>query len=101
DTRVVLGLRDILDAPETVRQRWRSEGAYEAIERYYDRVLVYGQREVYDLAEHYGFSPAIAGRLGYTGYICTPRTARYPARARAKYLAGAPAGTKLIVAMAG
>lgn len=101
DTRIVLGLRDILDAPETVRQRWRAEGAYEAIERYYDRVLVYGQQGLYDLAAQYGFSPAIAERLSYTGYLCTPDTARYPARARAKYLSGAPAGTRLLVAMAG
>ncbi|HXF82189.1 MAG TPA: glycosyltransferase [bacterium] len=100
-TQIVLGLRDILDAPETVRRRWEAEGAYEAIERYYDRVLVYGQRDVYDMAAHYGFSPAIAGRMRYTGYVCTPDVARYPARARAKYLAGTAPGTKLLVAMAG
>ena len=47
-TRSVLGLRDILDAPEVVRQRWLVEGAYDAIERYYDTVLVYGKREVFD-----------------------------------------------------
>jgi len=29
-TRIVLGLRDILDAPEVVRQRWLVEGAYDA-----------------------------------------------------------------------
>src|SRR5215218_10665545 len=41
ETVVVLGLRDILDAPPVVRERWRLEGAFEALERYYDRVLVY------------------------------------------------------------
>ncbi len=97
-TRVVLGLRDILDAPEIVRNRWREEGAYDAIERYYDRVLVYGQREVFDLTEQYGFAP---DRLRYCGYVCTPDLPRYAARARAQNLAGAEPGTKLIVAMAG
>lgn len=101
DTRVVLGLRDILDSPEVVRRRWEVEGAYEAIERYYDTVLVYGDRQVYDMAEHYGFSPAIARRIRYTGYVCTPDTPRYVARVRAKYLAGAAPGTRLLVAMAG
>lgn len=101
DTQVVLGLRDILDAPETVRQRWEVEGAYEAIERYYDTVLVYGQQDVYDLAEQYGLGPSIARRVRYTGYVCTPDLPRYPGRARAKYLANAPADTKLLVAMAG
>jgi predicted glycosyltransferase len=101
DTQIVLGLRDILDAPETVRQRWQIEGAYEVLERYYDTVLVYGQQDVYDLAEQYGLGPSIARRVRYTGYVCTPDLPRYPARARAKYLANAPANTKLLVAMAG
>src|SRR5215510_7975042 len=48
-TQVVLGLRDILDSPEIISRRWRAEGAYEAIERYYDMVLVYGKQEVFDL----------------------------------------------------
>ena len=101
DTRIVLGLRDILDAPETVRRRWEVEGAYEAIERYYDAVLVYGERHIYDMAAHYGFSPTIAERVCYTGYVCTPDTPRYTARARAKYLKRAASETKLLVAMAG
>jgi predicted glycosyltransferase len=101
DTQVVLGLRDILDAPETVRQRWEIEGAYEVLERYYDTVLVYGQQDVYDLAKQYGLGPSVARRVRYTGYVCTPDLPRYPARARAKYLANAPADTKLLVAMAG
>jgi predicted glycosyltransferase len=101
DTQVVLGLRDILDAPEVVQRRWQIEGAYDAIERYYDKVLVYGERQIYDMAAHYNLSPTIVDRMRYTGYICTPDQARYPARARAKYLANAAPDTKLIVVMAG
>jgi predicted glycosyltransferase len=69
-TRVVLGLRDILDAPQVVRRRWLAEGAMDAVERYYDRVLVYGRRDVFDVAEQYGFPPAVTARLHYTGYLC-------------------------------
>jgi predicted glycosyltransferase len=101
DTRIVLGLRDILDSPAIVRQRWQSEGAYEAIERYYDTVLVYGEREVFDMAAQYGFSPTITSRMRYSGYVCTPELPRYSARARAKCLAGAAPDTKLITVMAG
>jgi len=100
-TRVVLGLRDILDAPAVVRQRWQAEGAYDAIERYYDTVLVYGKREVFDLAEQYGFTPTVTERLHYTGYVCTPQAPRYTARVRAKYIPSSDGETKLIVAMAG
>ncbi|GIV96817.1 MAG: glycosyl transferase [Herpetosiphonaceae bacterium] len=101
DTKVVLGLRDILDAPEVVRGRWQAEGAYEAIERYYDIVLVYGKREVFDLAEQYHFPQKIVERMHYCGYVCTPETPRYAARVRAQHLPGGNTETKLIVAMAG
>jgi predicted glycosyltransferase len=43
----------------------------------------------------------VSDRVRYCGYVCTPQTARYPARARAKYISSADTGTKLIVAMAG
>jgi predicted glycosyltransferase len=69
-TKVVLGLRDILDAPQVVEERWRTEGAYDAVEEFYDLVLIYGMRELFDLAEHYGFSPAMRARSRYCGYVC-------------------------------
>lgn len=113
ETKIVLGLRDILDAPQIVQQRWQVEGAYDAVERYYDQVLVYGMREIFDLATHYRFSPQVAKRLHYCGYVgempaATTQTAshRTPRKSpgaaiRAKYLRGPHACAKLIVAMAG
>ena len=100
-TRVVLGLRDILDAPAVVQRRWQLEGAYEAIEHYYDTVLVYGKQEIFDLASEYAFPAPVAGRMRYCGYVCTPATARYAARVRAQNLSGTAPDTKLVVAMAG
>jgi predicted glycosyltransferase len=100
-TKIILGLRDILDTPEMIQRRWQIEGACEAIERYYDMALVYGMREVFDLAEQYQFSPRVAERLRYCGYVCTPALARHAAETRAAYLDRASSGAKLIVAMAG
>jgi predicted glycosyltransferase len=99
--KIILGLRDILDAPGVIRNRWRDEGAYETIEKYYDLVLVYGMREVYDLAEQYHFEPKISQMLHYCGYVCTPATARYAVRARAQSLSNTGPGTKFILVMAG
>ncbi len=101
DTKIVLGLRDILDAPAVVQDRWRVERAFEAIERYYDMVLVYGQRDVFDLAKTYRFPRAVRNRLRYCGYVCTPHMSQAAAGIRATHLAGAPEGTPLIVSMAG
>ena len=71
-TAVVLGLRDILDAPQVVRERWQLEGAFEAVERYYDRVLVYGSADVFDVAAEYGWPDAARSKIRYCGYVCAP-----------------------------
>ncbi len=70
--RVVLGLRDIVDSPDVVRTRWSMEGAYDALDQLYDRVLVYGSREIYPLDDLYGFSPAARARTVYCGYVVEP-----------------------------
>jgi predicted glycosyltransferase len=67
--RIVLGLRDILDRPETTRRQWMREGAYDALEKYYDRVLIYGDREVFATAEVYGLAEQMAGKVAYCGYV--------------------------------
>lgn len=68
-TRTVLGLRDILDAPEAVRADWERQGVHDVLERYYDRILVYGMRDVLDAAEAYGLSEAAAAKVRYCGYV--------------------------------
>jgi len=100
-SRLVLGLRDIIDAPDVVRRRWQVEGAYEAIQRFYDLVLVYGSRDVFDLADQYRLPEGVARKVRYCGFLCTPALPRYAERIRAQYANGAKAGTKLVVAMAG
>lgn len=68
-TRTVLGLRDVVDPPEKVRRDWGRDGIFDLVERFYDRILVYGVREVLDAVEAYGLSPAVAERLSYCGYV--------------------------------
>jgi predicted glycosyltransferase len=65
--RLFLGLRDILDAPEVVNETWSELGAYEYL-HYYDRVLVYGVREIYDVESAYQLGP-FAERLVYCHYV--------------------------------
>jgi predicted glycosyltransferase len=68
-TRTALGLRDVVDPPEKVRKDWGRDGIFGAIERYYDRIIVYGMKEVLDAGEEYGLSPAVVSRLTYSGYV--------------------------------
>src|SRR3954462_6998784 len=68
--RVVLGLRDIDDAPERVRREWGPE-MRAAIERYYDKILVYGPASSPDAIRSVGWTdPAIPVHHG--GYLRWP-----------------------------
>ncbi len=68
DCALVLGLRDILDAQQVVTRVWDVEGAYHALRRYYDRVLIYGVREIFNTARIY-WLPVPAGGIHYCGYV--------------------------------
>ena len=68
-TRLVLGLRDVLDDPEQVAREWRRSGHHEAIARYYDQVWVYGDRHIYDVARECGFPASTVRKVEYVGYL--------------------------------
>jgi predicted glycosyltransferase len=68
---IVLGMRDIIDAPEVVRELWRRDGIYKAIRDYYDEVLIYGCQSVFDTAAQFGLDTEIPGRFTYCGYVCS------------------------------
>src|SRR5439155_27212699 len=99
-TRILLGLRDILDAPEVVHRRWQAEGAFDVVREYFDEVLIYGSQDVYDVCREYGWPAELIRLVKYCGYLCTPEAPVDPQRLRARRLEGMPRGT-LIVAMAG
>src|SRR5919199_595301 len=79
--RIVLGLRDVLDAPQVTRRVWQDEGAYEALRQYYDAVLIYGNRELCDTAATYHI-PAPPGGIHYCGYVVNGGPLRPPETVR-------------------
>src|SRR2546422_1212672 len=68
-TRLVLGLREILDDPQIVQKEWQSDESDQAIHDYYDALWVYGDPAVYDLVREYDLSDEVAQKLHYTGYL--------------------------------
>ena len=62
-------LRDILDGPEATREVWEKNGYHDAIALHFDRIIVVGQREIFDLAEEYGFPASTRNRMDYVGYL--------------------------------
>jgi predicted glycosyltransferase len=69
-TKVILGIRDILGAPEVIRRQWNSEGAFAAIAAYYDAVFIYGCTDVFDVIAQYDFPAALVDKARYCGYVC-------------------------------
>lgn len=69
DTKLVLGLRGILDDPLTVRDEW-DRGNYEAsIRKLFHRIWVYSDQDVFDPIQEYSFASDIAGKVRFTGYL--------------------------------
>jgi len=67
--RLVLGLRDIMDDPDSLAQEWLRKGVVPALERLYDHVWVYGLRQIYDPVSAYGFPAGVAAKTVFTGYL--------------------------------
>jgi predicted glycosyltransferase/CheY-like chemotaxis protein len=74
-TRIVLGLRDILDAPDIVHREWAERRNLAAVQWHYDQVWVYGDPRVYDLRSAYGFGADFAQKTRFTGYLDARRRA--------------------------
>jgi predicted glycosyltransferase len=68
-TRLVLGLRDVLDEPEVLATEWARKGSVEATEAFYDEIWVYGVRSVYDPTSGLPLSDAARNRMYWTGYL--------------------------------
>jgi predicted glycosyltransferase len=98
--RLVLLLRDILDSAEATRRVWQKNRYYEAIETYYDEVLVVGSPDIFDLRREYAFPPFAAAKVRYCGYIAREGARRSRADTRA-LLGVAPAEPLLLVTPGG
>ncbi len=75
-TKTALGLRDILDAPDVVRNDWTRQGTYDVLDHLYDAILVYGMREIFDVAEAYELPQPTAEKLVYCGYVTEAPSSR-------------------------
>jgi predicted glycosyltransferase len=74
--RAVLGLRDILDEPRQVLREWHSYKMQQRIADYYDQVLIYGERAVFDPVTAYGFPPPLVERTRFCGYVLNRESER-------------------------
>ncbi|MEH2355445.1 glycosyltransferase family protein [Nostoc sp.] len=69
ETSLILLLRDILDHPDVTIPEWQKHSYYEAIQKFYDRVLVVGNPEIFDICQEYQLPPMVARKVQFCGYI--------------------------------
>lgn len=74
-TRTVLGLRDVLDDPESTRREWREQRVVDTIERWYDAIWIYGDPCVFDTVVEYDLPASLIERVAFTGYLANGRCA--------------------------
>jgi len=71
-TRVVLGLRDILDEPHRTLSEWREDDSSAALAAWYDEVWVYGDPQVHDVESQLTVDGPLPVPVHHTGYLTSP-----------------------------
>ena len=98
EVRLVLGMRDIEDDAKTTRAEWEACDARRLHEEVYHRLLLYGERQVFNPVREYGMSEAAAQKLVPCGYLGRRIETRSPDAVRRELDAG---GRRLVVVTAG
>ncbi|GAB5374714.1 MAG: glycosyltransferase family protein [Acuticoccus sp.] len=68
-TRLVLGLRDVMDDPASLADEWERKDAVRSLEDVYDDIWVYGKQEVHDPLEGIDVSQKVRDKMLFTGYL--------------------------------
>lgn len=65
----VLGLRDVLDAPELLKEEWERKRITDFLEELYDEIWIYGPGSFYNPLAGIELSEHILSRTRYTGFL--------------------------------
>jgi predicted glycosyltransferase len=65
----ILGLRDVMDDPQALRDEWARKKVVPVIEECYDRIWVYGPREMGNPISAIDLSVNALEKIRYTGYL--------------------------------
>ena len=68
-TTLVLGLREVMDAPRLLEAEWRPSDMMRKIERTYDKIWVYGPPDFYDPFVGMTVPPSVRERMEFVGFL--------------------------------
>ncbi|MDI7861661.1 glycosyltransferase family protein [Rhizobiaceae bacterium n13] len=67
--KLVLGLREVMDAPRLLEAEWKRNDVMGKIDTYYDRIWVYGPPEFYDPLVGLDAPKGIRDRMDFVGFL--------------------------------
>jgi len=78
--KLIYGMRDVLDHPDSVAQEWGRHECYWALRHGYDLICVYGVPEVFDPRREYASLAPFCDKIRFSGYVVPPldTTVRVP-----------------------
>ncbi len=68
-TRLVLGLREVMDGPELLDAEWKRNGVMQKIEKYYDQIWVYGPPDFYDPLIGLDVPKSVREKMKFVGFL--------------------------------
>ena len=68
-TRIILGLRDVMDEPRLLEPEWQRKKALPALREFYDEIWVYGLPHICDPLEGISLPTSVRKKMVYTGYL--------------------------------
>jgi predicted glycosyltransferase len=68
-TRIILGLRDVMDEPRLLEPEWRRKKALPTLREFYDEIWVYGLPQICDPLEGIALPETVRKKMVYTGYL--------------------------------
>ncbi len=68
-TRLVLGLRDVMDEPRLLEPEWQRKKALPALRDLYDDIWIYGLPQICDPLEGIAMPLRVRHKMVYTGYL--------------------------------
>lgn len=66
--KTILMFRDIIDCPKLVKIKWTENRIYDIFEKYYDYIIIFGNKHNYDFEFNYDLYN-VSNKLHYLGYL--------------------------------
>ncbi|MBB3445366.1 glycosyltransferase family protein [Rhizobium sp. BK379] len=68
-TTLVLGLREVMDAPHLLEAEWKKNGIMQKIDQYYDSIWVYGPPDFYDPLVGLDVPSGVRRKMDFVGFL--------------------------------